>query len=72
MFNIIFFILLFGVFGKLLGFAIRASWGIFKIIFTIVLLPLILIFMVFGGLIAVAFPILAIIGLVTLVKSIAK
>lgn len=40
MFTLIFVILMFMVFGKLLVFAIKAAWGITKIIWTIVVLPI--------------------------------
>ena len=57
------------VFGKLIGFAIRAAWGISKVIVTLVFLPLILIGLVLGGLIYLALPILFVVGLVTLFKG---
>ena len=57
------------VFGKLIGFAIRAAWGISKVIVTLVFLPLILIGLVLGGLIYLAFPILIVVGLVALFKG---
>ena len=57
------------VFGKLLFFGIKAAWGISKFLVTIVLLPLILIGLVVGGLIYIAFPILIIVGIAVLVLS---
>ena len=57
------------VFVKLIGFAIRAAWGISKVIVTLVFLPLILIGLVLGGLIYLAFPILILVGLVALFKG---
>ena len=57
------------VFGKLIGFAIRAAWGISKVLVTLVFLPLILIGLVLGGLIYLAFPILILVGLVALFKG---
>jgi len=64
--------LLFGIcmlflFGKLLVFGIRAAWGISKIVLTVVFLPIILIALVAGGLLYIAFPILIVLGLVSLV-----
>lgn len=56
------------VFGKMLGLAIKATWGIFKVVCTIIFLPIILIAMAVSGLLAVAFPALIIIGLVVLIK----
>ena len=55
------------VFGKLLFFGIKAAWGISKFVLTIVLLPLILILMAVGGLIYIAFPILLVVGFVSLI-----
>lgn len=70
MFTILFLIIMFGVFGNILGFAIKASWGLFKIIMTVFFLPLVLLIMVFSGLIAVAFPILIVVGIVVCVKKV--
>ena len=53
------------VFVKILVFAVKAAWGISKIIVTVVLLPLILLGLVLKGLIDLAFPILLIIGVVS-------
>jgi len=55
------------LFGKLLVFGIRAAWGILKIVLTVVFLPIILIALVAGGLFYIAFPILIVLGLVSLV-----
>ena len=57
------------VFVKLIGFAIRAAWGISKVIVTLVFFPLILIGLVLGGLIYLALPILIVVGLVALFKG---
>ena len=69
MLNLLFAILMIMVFVKLIGFAIRAAWGISKVIVTLVFLPLILIGLVLGGLIYLALPILFVVGLVTLFKG---
>lgn len=66
MLTLIFLIFMFLIFGKILGFAIRAAWGISKIICTVVLLPLFLVGLVFMGLVGVAFPLLLVIGIVSL------
>lgn len=66
MFTLIFMILLFSVFGKLLSLSVKAAWGITKVLFTLVLLPIILIALVIGGLIYIAFPVLIIVGIVAL------
>ena len=65
MLTLFFTIIMFVVFGKLFGFALRAAWGITKIIFSIVLLPLFLIALVFMGLMWVALPVLVIVGIVS-------
>lgn len=69
MLNLLFAILMIMVFGKLIGFAIRAAWGISKVLITLVFLPLILIGLVLGGLIYLALPILIVVGLVALFKG---
>ena len=64
--TILFFVLLFAVFGGLLRFSLKAAWGITKILLTIVLLPVILIGLVIGGLISIAFPLLILIAIAAL------
>ncbi len=66
MLTLIFIILMVSVFGKLLLFSIKAAWGITKILFTIVLLPLALIGMAMAGLMYIALIILVTIGAVSL------
>lgn len=58
MLTLLFIICMFGVFGKLFFFGLKAAWGISKFILTLVFLPLILLVMVAGGLISLALPIL--------------
>lgn len=67
MLTVLFIVLLLLVFGKILVFAIKAAWGISKIIVSVVLLPVILIAMALTGLLSVAFVILIMIGLISLV-----
>ena len=57
------------VFGKLFIFGVKAAWGISKLLLTVVFLPLILVGMVIGGLMSIAFPILIVVGIVALVAS---
>lgn len=64
MLTLLFIILLLIVFGKLLGFAIKASWGILKILFTVIFLPVLLILLVVVGLMYVALPVLLVLGVV--------
>lgn len=58
-----------GVIGKLFVFGLKASWGILKLLCTIVFFPVILIGMVVGGLIYLAFPLLIIGGIIALVTA---
>ena len=64
MLSLIFIILMFIVFGKILKFAIKATWGIAKIVAFLVILPLFLVGLVLSGLIVVALPVLVIVGVV--------
>ena len=66
MLSIIFFLLFMAVFGKMIGFAIRCTWGIFKTVMFLVFLPLMIVFLAIGGLVYIAFPILLILGVVSL------
>ena len=66
MMTLLFMILFFDIFGKLIGFAFKASWSIMKVMLYIVFLPVVLMIMLFGGLIYIALPILVIVGLVSL------
>lgn len=65
MLSLLFAICMIWIFGKVLLFGIKAAWGISKFLITIVLLPLILIGMVIGGLIYIAFPILIVVAVIS-------
>lgn len=67
MLTILFWILMLMIFGKILKFAIKATWGISKIIVFVILLPIVLIALVLQGLVALALPILVIIGVISLI-----
>ena len=67
MMNLIFTILLFLVFGKLLVFGIKVSWGLAKILCTVVLLPIVLVGLVVAGFIYIAVPILLVVGVISLI-----
>ncbi|MCR5469129.1 MAG: hypothetical protein K6F37_09225 [Lachnospiraceae bacterium] len=67
--TLLFLICMFGIFGKLLVIAFQMAWGITKVVFTLIFLPLILIGLVVGGLIYVALPLLLIIGLISLIAG---
>ena len=55
-----------GLCGRLIGLALRASWGIFKVVFGIVLVPLALLALIFAGIFQLAIPILIIVGLISI------
>ena len=61
---LIFIILSFVVFGKIFLSSIKLTWGITKILFSLILLPIILIGLVVAGFIYLALPILIIVGLI--------
>ena len=65
--SIIFFILMFVVFGKLLKIAFKAAWGISAILGIILFFPLIFIGLAFSGLLVIALPLLIIMGMMALV-----
>ncbi len=69
MLSLLFAICMIGFVGKFFVFGLRASWGILKLLCTIVLLPLILVGMVIGGLIHIAFPLLLIGGVIAIAAS---
>lgn len=70
MLTMVFAILMVMIFGKLLFFAVKAAWGITKILFTFVFLPLCLIGFVVEGLIWISLPVLIVIGIVSLVATV--
>jgi len=65
----IFAILMFVVFGKLLVLAIGLGWGLLKVILTVVFLPLILLGAAAIGLLKLALPVLIIIGVLSWLSS---
>ena len=69
--TLLFFLLFVMIFGRMIEFAFRATWGLFKVLLYIVFLPLILVGMVFGGLLYFAFPILIVVGIISLIVGLA-
>lgn len=67
MLTLLFCICMIGIFGKLFIFGIKAAWGISKMLFSVILLPIILVGMVIRGLIYIAVPLLIIIGITSLI-----
>lgn len=70
MLSLLFIIFFFLIFGKMIGFAFRASWSIMKIMFTLVFLPLILVGLLVGGLVYIALPVLLVVGLISLLTRV--
>ena len=67
---IIFSILMVIVVANLIGFAIKLGWGVFKVVISIILLPLTFLLLALKGLLYLAIPALAIYGMVMLAKSV--
>jgi len=57
------------IFGKLFVISLRASWGILIILFTVIFLPLILVGLLVAGILSVAFPLLLVLGAITVFAS---
>ena len=69
MITLLFLILMVAVFVELVTFSIKFMWGLGKVLCYIIFLPVVLIVMAASGLIFLALPILAIVGIVALVKA---
>lgn len=69
MLSLLFIICMIWVFGKIVFFGIRAAWGISKFLVTVVLFPFLLIAMVAGGLLYLAFPLLIFAGLIAWIAA---
>ncbi len=54
MLTLLFIFLMLGVFGKLVGLAFRATWGVTKICFRLIFLPVVLIGLALAGLMYIA------------------
>ena len=67
MLTLLFIILLCTTTWKLFGFALKASWGILKIVLAILFFPLAVIGLAYIGLVFVAIPFLILVGLVTVI-----
>ena len=69
MLSLLFAICMIWFIGKSFMFGIKVSWGIMKLLCTVVVFPVNLIGMVIGGLMYIAFPLLIIGGIIALVLS---
>ncbi|MBR0140119.1 MAG: hypothetical protein IJM17_07525 [Firmicutes bacterium] len=65
---LIFSIMMAAVFGRLFIFSLRCAWGIGRVVFTLLFLPLLLILAAARGLISLALPVLVVYGLVSLLR----
>ncbi len=65
----LFTIFMIAFFFKMIGFAFRMAWGLTKVFFGIIILPVVLIGLVVFGLIRFAFTILLIVSVVMIIKS---
>lgn len=69
MLSVLFVICLIWFIGKFFIFGLKASWGIMKLLCAVVFFPVILIGMVVGGMLYIAFPVLIIGAIIALVDS---
>ena len=69
MLSVLFVICLIWFIGKFFIFGLKASWGIMKLLCTVVFFPVILIGMVVGGMLYITFPVLIIGAIIALVDS---
>ena len=66
MLGILFFIFMIVIFGNIMMFAIKMAWGITKVLGSLIVLPIFLVVLVLVGLLKLAFPILVIVGVISL------
>ncbi len=69
MLKIVFVILMLAVFGRMIGFAFRAAWGVTKILFRLILLPLFLVGLALSGFLYMALMLLLVVGIVMIVAK---
>lgn len=69
MITFLFCMLMLALFGKLAVFACRAAWGFTKMIVCFVFAPVFLVILLISGLVYIAFPILLVVGIVSLLSS---
>ncbi len=71
MLTFIFVVAFIAVMWEIIGLAIKATWEITKVLFSLVFLPIGMIMLAIAGLYALAIPILIIVGIVALIEAIA-
>ena len=72
MFTALFVIFAICVFGDLLWLCIKLAWSAWKVVLTLVCLPLLIVFMVLGGMMALALPLLVVVGIVAIITMVRK
>ena len=72
MFTALFVIFAICGFGDLRRLCIMLAWSAWKVVLTLVCLPLLIVFMVLGGMMALALPLLVVVGIVAVIVSIFK
>ena len=65
---ILFIILMIAIFARLTYFAVKLTWGFSKIIFNLVFIPASLVCLLYSTAIEIAFPVLVIVGILSLIK----
>lgn len=68
MLTLIFTIAMIVIFGKLIWLAVKLAWGTANVILSLVLLPVMIIAAFAFGLVKIALPVLAVVGLVALLS----
>lgn len=71
MLTLLFVVMMFVIFGNIFVFAIKAAWGIGKMIFMFAVLPILLIGLIVAGIIHLIIPVAIVLGIVFLFKAIA-
>lgn len=69
MLTILFIIFFIGIFGRLAIFALKATWGISKVIVWLIIAPIVLVAMLASGLVYLAIIALIIYGIISLFKT---
>lgn len=67
LFAIIFWVLLIAVFGRLIFFAFKLCWKVFKAVFLVILLPLALIAVFVRGFVYIAIAAVVVVGIISLI-----
>ena len=68
MLELLFSIILFAVFAKVICFVIGLSFGALRLVLSVVLFPLYLVIALISGLMKIALPVLIVVGIIYLIK----